>query len=192
MYRFSIKVSPIQDRFAGARLMGIWALLFCCTFALAQDAAPVVSTNTPLNVRATHLLGLENTKNNSSGTLSIQDNALVFRQSSGPSAKIDIASVRDVFVGGESKQVGGLPMKLGKAAAPYGAGRAVSLFAHKKYDTLTLEYADASGGIHGTVFQLNKGDGEPVRKELFARGVSAADFEGQPKNDTVEVTHAKE
>ena len=33
-------------------------------------------------------------------------------------------------------------MKIGKAAAPYGGGRVVSLFAHKKYDTLTLEYVD--------------------------------------------------
>ena len=33
-------------------------------------------------------------------------------------------------------------MKLGKAAAPFGGGRVVSLFAHKKYDTLTLEYVD--------------------------------------------------
>ena len=39
--------------------------------------------------------------------------------------------------------MGGLPLTLGEAAAPYGGGRVVSLFAHKKYDTLTLEYVDA-------------------------------------------------
>ena len=38
-------------------------------------------------------------------------------------------------------------MKLGKAEAPYGGGRVVSLFAHKKYDTVTLEYADSEEGL---------------------------------------------
>ena len=62
-------------------------------------------------------------------------------------------------------------MKVGKAAAPFGGGRVVSLFAHKKYDTLTLEYVDGDGGVHGAIFQLNKGQAEPVRKELVSRGV---------------------
>ena len=46
-------------------------------------------------------------------------------------------------------------MKIGKAAAPYGGGRVVSLFAHKKYDTLTLEYVDVDGGVHGAIFQVS-------------------------------------
>ena len=46
-----------------------------------------------------------------------------------------MAAVQDVFLGEQSKQVGGVPMTLGKAAAPFGGGRVVSLFAHKKYDT---------------------------------------------------------
>ena len=61
-------------------------------------------------------------------------------------------------------------MTLGKAATPFGGGRVVSLFAHKKYDTLTLVYADANGGIHGAIFQLNKGQGEVLRNELVAKG----------------------
>ena len=65
-------------------------------------------------------------------------------------------------------------MKIGKAAAPYGGGRVVSLFAHKKYDTLTLEYVDSDGGVHGAIFQVNKGQGELVRNELVARGVSSS------------------
>ena len=81
-----------------------------------------------------------------------------------------MASVQALFLGDESKQVGGLPMKLGKAAAPYGGGRVVSLFAHKKYDTLTLEYVDKDGGVHGAIFQLTKGQGELVRNELVGAG----------------------
>jgi hypothetical protein len=104
--------------------------------------------------------------------LSVQDDSLQFQQNGKPAAKVKIALVRDVFLGAESKQVGGLPMTLGKTAAPFGGGRVVSLFAHKKYDTLTLEYVDADEGIHGAIFQLTKGQGELVKNELIAQGVS--------------------
>jgi len=191
MNLFCVTASPRREHFSGRGLIRAWALLFCCcTYALAQSAPHPVNANAPFSVRVTHLLGLENTKNNCNGTLSIQDNALLFQQRGKPGAKVEIASVRDVFVGGESKQVGGLPMKLGKATAPYGGGRVVSLFAHKKYDTLTVEYADGDGGIHGIVFQLKKGEGERVRQELVGRGVSAIVLEKQPTKNTVEVTHA--
>jgi len=186
MNLFCVTACPRRDHFSGRGLIRIWLLLFCCcTYVLAQSAAHPVNANVPFSVRVTHLLGLENTKNNCNGILSIQDSALLFQQRGKPSAKIEIASVRDVFVGGESKQVGGLPMKFGKAAAPYGGGRVVSLFAHKKYDSLTVEYADEDGGIHGMVFQLKKGEGERVRQELVGRGVSAI----VPTKGTVEVTH---
>jgi hypothetical protein len=160
---------------------------------LAQSAVPPLKANAPISVQATHLLGFEDAKNNCGGTLSIQDDVLQFQHPGKPGARVKIASLRDVFLGGETKQVGGLPMKLGKAAAPYGAGRVVSLFAHKKYDTLTVEYVDSDGGIHGAVFQLNKGKGELVKDELVARGVSATSLEEQPtKQSTAEVTHDTE
>ena len=113
---------------------------------------------------ATHVLGLPNTKSDCKGTLSTHDNVLRFQQSGKTVAQVDIASVRDVFLGEESKQVGGLPMKIGKAAAPYGGGRLVSLFAHKRYDTLTLEYVDGDGGVHGAIFLVTKGQGELSNK----------------------------
>ena len=107
--------------------------------------------------------------------------------------QVQIASVRDAFLGGESKQVGGLPMTLGKAATPFGGGRVVSLFAHKKYDTLTVEYVDGSGGVHGAIFQLNKGQGGLTRDELVARGVPAGPGGEQPASKSAaEVTHANQ
>jgi hypothetical protein len=101
-----------------------------------------------------------------------------------------MASVLNLSAGDESKQVGGLPMKIGKAAAPYGGGRVVSLFAHKKYDTLTLEYVDGNGGVHGAIFQLKKGQGELARDELVARGGFPSSGEDRlTKQSTSEVTH---
>ena len=158
--------------------------------ALAQGTAPALKASQPFSIPATHLVGLPNTKSNCKGTLSTQDNALRFQQSGKTAAQVDITSVRDVFLGEEEMQIGGMPMKIGKAAAPYGGGRLVSLFAHKKYDTLTLEYVDGDGGVHGAIFQIDKGQGELVRNELVARGVSSSSGENQAtKLSTSEVTH---
>jgi len=145
-------------------------LLWCSVGALAQSAGQSAKSSTPASIRVTHLLGFESAKNNASGTLSIQEDALQFQKDGKPTEQVKIASVRDIFLGEQSKQVGGTPMTLGKAAVPFGGGRAVSLFAHKKYDTLALEYIDSNGGMHGAIFQLNKGQAEILRNELVAKG----------------------
>lgn len=120
----------------------------------------------------------------------MKDDVLRFEQDGKPGAEIKLASIQGVFLGEESKQVGGVPANLGKAAVPFGGGRAVSLFSHKKYDTVTLEYRDEDEGVHGAIFQLSKGQGELVRNELGKRGVmpgSGRDQTGQ--GSTAEVSH---
>jgi hypothetical protein len=190
MYRLFVLRNDKSGCFGGHAIISLWALLLCSGIgALAQSTAPAFKANSPFSIRATHLVGLPNTKGNCKGTLSTQDNVLRFQQSGKPVAQVDIASVRDVFLGDERMQVGGLPMKIGKAAAPYGGGRVISLFAHKKYDTLTLQYVDSNGGIHGVIFQLKEGQGETVRDELVARGVSSSSGEDPTKQSTSEVTH---
>jgi len=191
MNRLFVRRNHRYPYFYGRALIGLWALwLGFGLGALAQGTALPVNANAPFSTRATHLLGLENTKSNCDGTLSIQGNELQFQQDGKPGAELEITSVRQVFLNEESKQVGGLPMTLGKAAAPYGAGRVVSLFAHKNYDVLTLEYVGVDGGVHGVIFQLSKGQGDLVRNELVARGVSSSSGEDQrTKQSTAEVTH---
>jgi len=191
MDRFFILRNHGNSYFVGHALIRVWALLLCSGLgALAQSTAPPVNASAPFSIRATHLLGLENTKSNCNGALSIQGEALQFQQGGTPGTEVKITSIQAAFLGGESKQVGGLPMKLGKAAAPYGGGRVVSLLAHKKYDTLTLEYVDSNGGLHGAIFQLSKGQGELVANFLKARGVSPSSGEYQAtKQSTVEVMH---
>jgi hypothetical protein len=191
MYRLFVLRNDNSGCFSGLALISLWALLLCFgNGALAQSTAPTLQAKPPLSIRATHLLGLPNTKSNCKGTLSTQDNVLRFQQNGKPVAEVDIASVRHVFLGEEGMQVGGVPMKIGKTAAPFGGGRVVSLFAHKKYDTLTLEYVDSSGGLHGAIFQLEKGQGELVRNQLVARVVSSSSGRDQlTKQSTSEVTH---
>ena len=169
-------------------VLSLWGLLLCGIGAWAQSTAP--SPSEPFTIRATHLLGFPNTKNNCNGSLAIKDDGLRFAQDAKPGAEVKIASVQGVFLGSESKQVGGLPMKVGKAAAPYGGGRVVSLFAHKKYDTLTVEYVDGDGGVHGAIFQLSKGQAEHVRRQLVTRGVSLSLLDDPPTEpSTTEASH---
>jgi hypothetical protein len=173
---------------AGLRLL---AVLICCSLtAPAQSTVHRGEASAVSSIRATHLLGFENAKNNCGGTLSIHDDLLQFQQNGKSGAQVKIGSVRDVILGEESKQVGGLPMTLVKAAAPYGGGRVVSLVAHKKYDTLTLEYVDDDGGVHGAIFQLQKGQAEVVKDQLVAQGVTISSRQRQaPKPSTAEVRY---
>jgi len=175
------------------RRHALWlsTVLLCCSLtAPAQKTTELGNTSVPLSTRATHLLGFARARNNSDGILSVQADSLQFQQNGKPGAQVKISSVRDVFLGSESKQVGGLPMTLGKAAAPFGGGRVVSLFAHKKYDTVSLEYVDADGGIHGAIFQLKKGQSEIVKNELMAHGVTISSHHVQSaKQGAAEVGH---
>jgi hypothetical protein len=186
MNRFVVPPIPRQARRPELRAVSrLLAVLICCSLgAPAQKITHRGDTGTPFSTRATHLLGFANARNNSSGTLSVEDDSLQFQQSGKPGAQVKIALVRDVFLGAESKQVGGLPMTLGKTAAPFGGGRVVSLFAHKKYDTLTLEYVDADDGIHGAIFQLAKGQGELVKNELIAQGVTVSSHQDQSTKES--------
>jgi hypothetical protein len=180
-----------MDACFGRPAWRVLALLICYTLtASAQNGTQRGDASAPFSVRATHLLGFENAKSNCNGTLSIQKDAVQFQPGGKTVAEVKIDSVRDVFLGGESKQVGGLPMTLGKAAAPFGGGRVVSLFAHKKYDIVTLEYLDTDGGIHGAIFQLDKGQGEVLRNELSNHGVSVTSHQDQTATQgSAEVSH---
>jgi hypothetical protein len=110
---------------------------------------------------------------------------LRFQRAASPAAQVSISSIQNLFLGREDQQVGGVPMMLGKSAVPFGGGRVVSLFSHKQYDTLTVEYLDNNGGLHGAIFRLSKGQGQTFKKDLAAKtdlaGNSAhtAPLEGQ-------------
>jgi len=169
--------------------MRLLLALICCGMTAAAQNSTQQEASESFSIRATHLMGFESAKSNCTGTLSIQDDSLQFQQAGKTSVHINIGSVRDVFLGEESRQVGGLPLTLGKAAAPYGGGRVVSLFSHKKYDILTLEYVDSNGGIHGAIFQLDKGQGEVAKQELTAHGVVISSREDQSKHTAVEVRY---
>jgi len=158
-------------------------MAWCSTTAVSQNPTEPAKS---VSARTTHLLGFESASANAKGTLSIQGDALLFQRDGKPVQQVKIASVHKVFVSEQDKQVGGTAMTLGKVAAPFGGGRVISLFSHKKYDTLTLEYADSNGAVHGAVFQLNKGQAETFKTELVRSAhLHAEDNESAKKSTGV-------
>ena len=171
-----MKITIIPDARFLMRCSVVAALMVViASGAAATGEYPAQPKNSAVNIRATHLLGFEGARKNATGTLSIEQDALQFHKNGKPAIQVKITSVQDIFLGEQSKQVGGTPMTLGKAAVPFGGGRVVSLFAHKKYDTLALEYVDSNGGMHGAIFQLDKGQAEILRNELVAKGAHVSD-----------------
>ena len=162
--------------------------LICFTTTLLSYDKDHANTPAPTSsLRATAILRLDKIPQNATGTLSIQDDALLFQPSEGPGARIPIRSIQSVFLNQQDKQVGGTTMAVGRAATPFGGGRVIGLLAHKKYDFLTLEYLDANGGFHGAVWQLNQGQGESLRSQLEANGAHI----GALKNETASTQETK-
>ena len=168
------------NRLLACTILFVW----CSTAMLSQNPSGPASAAQSPGIRVTHVLGLEGASSNAQGNLTIQDKAMQFQKGGGAATQVSIDSIQDVFLGEQSKQFGGLPMTLGKAATPFGGGRVISLFSHKKYDTLTVEYLDVNGGLHGAIFQLNKGQGQVIKNELVAKGVHVTEVEIQPKKQS--------
>ncbi len=123
------------------------------------------------------MLGFPGLKKNVRGTLIIENGALRFGKGGDSAVSVRLVSIQNVAVGSEDKQVGGVPMTLGKAAVPYAGGRVISLFSHKKVDTVTLQYLDTDGGLHGAIFELAKGQGQILRDELVRAGAHVGSAE---------------
>ena len=158
---------------------------------IAQNFDQVRTASTRPVLRAKAVLGLEHVANNSMGELSIQDDVFVYSRREGPTIRMPLSAIQGAFLSQEDKQMGGMPMALVRAATPYGGGRVISLFAHKKYDFMTLEYFDSNGGLHGTIYQLNKGQGQVLADELGAKGVHVSGLEIATAKQRLETNNVK-
>jgi hypothetical protein len=141
---------------------------------LTMDAGGQTQHNKPVEsnfIHVTHILGFEDVPRNLIGELLIDDDYLHFQRDGRASARVSIASIQNISLGEQDKQVGGVPMTLGKAAVPFEGGRVISLFTHKKYDSVALEYRDNTCGLHGVVFRMAKGQAEVFKSALLAHGV---------------------
>jgi len=182
--------TPVTSFQGGYGLACLTLLLLLCAGSIGQSQGEAQSSVPESTIHVTHVLGFEGVRHNTTGDLAIQGHAMQFRRDGNPTAQVDISSIQEIYVEAEDKQVGGTAMTLGKTAAPFGGGRVVSLFAHKKYDFLTVGYLDNNGGFHGAIFQLNKGQGQTFMNDLVANGahISPPDDRGTTQS-TPEVKH---
>jgi len=119
-------------------------------------------------VKAVQLMGLPGVKDNAKGTLGVANGQLHFLHSNANS-DVPAASIEDVATGADSERAVGKTIGTLSMAAPYGGGRFLSLF-RKKIDTLTVQYRDPDGGLHGAIFTMPLGTAEVIKKELVAQG----------------------
>ena len=182
--------SPVASLQVSRGLACLTLLLSFTTGSIGQTQSAAQSPVPGPAIHVTHVLGFEGARHNATGDLTIEGDTLQFRRDGSPTIQVNIRSIQDIFVEDEDKQVGGTAMTLGKTAVPYGGGRVVSLFAHKKYDFLTVEYLDSSGGFHGAIFQLDKERGQAFKKDLVAHGarISSPDDRATTQS-TPEVKH---
>lgn len=141
------------------QLMAILVVAVLSLFASSETPA------TSSNPKAILVLGGGTVKHNVHGTLSATAEGFAF-DGKKHKTKVASASIKKVSVGSDVRETGGLPVEAAKLAIPYGGGRVLSLFAHAKYDTLTVEYCDESGGYHGALFNLPKGQAASLQEAI--------------------------
>jgi hypothetical protein len=141
--------------------------------------------------KVVQIMGLSGVKNKTKGSLAMDGGNLRFTHGQ---TKVDVAatSVLDVVTGNDSQRV--IHGTLGTLTmfAPYESGRFLSLF-RTKLDTLTIQYRDGDGGLHGAVFTMPVGQAEVIKKELIEQGAhtSIPTQEGAD-NSSSKATSAKE
>jgi hypothetical protein len=141
-----------------------WGPLICVSHAQPAQAES----------QAVQLIGLGGLKQNTKGRLTVLNGTLRFTYAKG-TADVSVASIEDVVTGKDSQRViGGTFGTLASLAAPFGSGSALPLL-RKKVDTLTIQYRDADGGLHGAIFTMPRGKADPIKKELVAQGAHTSE-----------------
>lgn len=145
--------------------VAIAVTLFFCSPLMWVSNAQQSQTET----QAVQLIGLPGLKENTKGRLAVTNGTLRFIYGKGA---VDVAatSIQDVTTGKDSQRViSGATGTVASIAAPFGTGRALSLF-RKKVDTLTIQYRDTQGGLHGAIFTMPFGTAEMIKTKLIALG----------------------
>ena len=118
--------------------------------------------------KVVQVTGLAGVKTNTSGNLTLENGSLQFA-SSGTKVSVPIHSVEDVITENDSQRVFRGTIGTLTMFAPYGGGRFLSLF-RSKIDTLTIQYRDTDGGLHGAIFTMPLGKADPFKKDLVSQG----------------------
>ncbi len=123
-------------------------------------------------VKAVQLIGLTGVKENAKGTLKVEDGNLHFVRGKA-NAEVSATSMQDVVTGADSEKAVGKTIGMISMAAPYGGGR---------FDTLTIQYRDADGGLHGAIFTMPVGNSELIKTALLAQGAHTGEPSAVPSS----------
>jgi len=144
------------------------ALRTVALFGAVVVISGVNAQQSPTVVKVVQLTGLPRVKQDAKGKLSVENGNLHF--TSGKTVSdVSASSILDVVTGSDSQKAVGKTIGMLSMAAPYGGGRMVSLF-RKKIDTLTVQYLDADGGLHGAIFTMPVGSADVIKNDLVAQG----------------------
>jgi RNA polymerase sigma-70 factor (ECF subfamily) len=122
----------------------------------------------PGPVKAVQIAGLTGVKQNTKGALNVGNGRLHFVYGKA-SSDLSASSIEDVVTGADSQNAVGNTVYLLSLAAPYGSGRFLSLF-RKKIDTLTIQYRDGDGALHGAIFSMPVSAADVIKHDLVTHG----------------------
>jgi hypothetical protein len=154
--------------------------LSVASFAPAQTStSSTTGATADANPNVRHIIGLDETKRNATGTLTVQNGVLEFKSGKAGN-KVPVSSIDDVFIGTESTQLRGKTARVAKTAAiaaPYESGRALTILMRTKVDILTVSFHDPEGALHGAIFALPIGKEEQMRAQRVQAGAHAGPVE---------------
>jgi RNA polymerase sigma factor (sigma-70 family) len=143
------------------------------------------------STKAMQLTGLIGVKDYTRGSLTTEHGNLRFIHS-GSNADLAPSSMQDVVTGNGSQRVIRGTVGTLSLFAPYGSGRFLSLF-RSKLDTLTIQYRDGDGGLHGVIFTTPVGTADVIKNELIGLGAhTSIPTQGDPTPDNSAPTDTKE
>jgi hypothetical protein len=162
---------------AGFAMMGLAGLALPALSMAQQPANPAPN-------RVANIMGFEDIKKNEKCELVISASLIRLK---GRTSTVELvpSSIEDVLTGEDSARlVGGFVGTL-SSFAPYESGRFLSLF-RKKLDTLTIEYRDVQGGLHGGILSMKPGQAAAMKKLIVATGArTTVPIEEAPKPTTI-------
>lgn len=166
----------------GLFLLAVGApLMFSAVPARGQAAGTPPAAPSVVQTDVKLVIGGETVKNNSVGTLSVVGSSLQFAAGK-KKLEVEASSILDLSTHEDNRQDVTGAAHFAAMAIPYGGGRALALFSHH-VDVLTVEFKDASGAFHGTVFVLAQGQAAPFKKQLVAMGAKASVPLAEPAPD---------
>jgi len=181
-----------MDSKGGCVVSKLKATLFVIPFLFAGHVVSVCDAQQqPMSTKAVQVTGLNGVKNNTKGSLKVEKENLRFTHS-GSTTDLNPSSMQDVITGSDSQRV--IRGTLGTLSmfGPYGSDRFLSLF-RSKLDTLTIQYRDGDGGLHGVIFTSPVGTADVIKDDLIRLGAhTSIPLQGNPITHTSASSDVKE